>query len=70
MVFEPVFLFHEREEDDVSDGRVISHDHNHSVDAESESTGGGHAVFEGFDEVVVHGVGVFASCAKLLCLFF
>ena len=54
---------HEGEEDDVADGAGAGEDHGEAVDADAFAGGGGEAVAEGADVVVVdfgHGFGVAA----------
>ncbi len=52
------------EEDDVSDDFGAGHEHDEAVDAEAKAACGWHAVFEGFDEVLVEGfcVGFDLTC--------
>ncbi len=45
---------HEREEDDVADGFGVGEEHGEAVDADAFACGGGQAVAEGADVVLVH----------------
>lgn len=45
------------EEEDVADGGAVGEKHDEAVDADAETAGGGHAVFQGFQEVFIHGMG-------------
>ncbi len=50
---ESVFLLQLREEDYVADGGGAREHHDQAVDADADAACGRHAVFEGFDEIVV-----------------
>ena len=58
---------HEREEDDVADGRGVGEEHGEAVDADAFACGGWEAVAEGADVVVVDGGhGLFVALFFLL----
>ena len=50
-----------REEDDVADGGGVGEDHEEAVDAEAQTTSGGHAVLQGHQEVLVDEFGLFVA---------
>ena len=61
---------HGREQDDVADGIRAAEHHAAPVDAEAQAAGGGHAVLQRHDEVLVHHVGLLVAVGALfrLCL--
>ena len=42
-----VHRLHRGEQQDVADGGVVRHEHDHAVDADAQAAGGGHAVLQG-----------------------
>ena len=49
------------EEDDLPDGVLTGEDHDKSVDADADAGAGGHAVFDGAEEVFVYNHGLFIT---------
>ena len=56
-----LFRLHLGEEDNLFDGVVFGEQHHQPVDPDSESAHWGHPVFEGFEEVLIDGLGLFVA---------
>src|SRR4030042_2305105 len=57
------------EEDDLANGGLVGEEHHHAVYAPAHTAGGRHAVLQGADVVLVHGVGLLIARFALLFLF-